>query len=311
MRKADKHTKNKTKFKTNPFDSVLFEFAKRVSKKWDKDECKKLSTKVCPSGVTVIKDIPYIDDAKKSHMLDILYKNDLDEAAPIMIDIHGGGFISGSKESDNLFNHYFALAGFVVFSINYTLIVDEVDVFYNIAEVHSATKWVLENATKYHGDLSNIYFSGHSAGGVLAIVELLLSKDKNLCSIYGFEMLDFSAKGLILDCGFMKFYDKILPYAMFRNVVFPAGYEKDDRYKNIIFEKNPNIKLLPKTFLITNDKDELRNMSIYFYKLLQKNNVESKLEKAKTGGHVGIIYEPETEENQKIFKSIFEFFDLK
>ena len=52
--------------------------------------------------ISEIKDISYIDDDLSEHKLDICYKNDK-KTKPVIIDIHGGGFISSYKEMDIAF----------------------------------------------------------------------------------------------------------------------------------------------------------------------------------------------------------------
>ena len=59
---------------------------------------------VFPKDVSEIKNIPYLDDGDKAHRLDIYRpKKAGDKKLPVIINVHGGGLILGSKE----FNRYF------------------------------------------------------------------------------------------------------------------------------------------------------------------------------------------------------------
>lgn len=49
------------------------------------------------AGVTVKKDIPYISDGNKYHLLDIYYPENAAEKLPVIIDIHGGGLMYAEK----------------------------------------------------------------------------------------------------------------------------------------------------------------------------------------------------------------------
>lgn len=47
--------------------------------------------------MTVKKDIPYISDGNKYHLLDIYYPENAAEKLPVIIDIHGGGLMYAEK----------------------------------------------------------------------------------------------------------------------------------------------------------------------------------------------------------------------
>ena len=90
-------------------------------------------------------------------------------------------------------------------------------------------------------------------------------------------------------------------------MVFPKGYNKMDKYQYLIFEKNNSISTLPKTVILTNEKDELRKMSYYFKTILDKNKIDNKLFDIGSDGHMGIIYTPYSDINQNIIDQIDAF----
>ena len=61
-----------------------------------KTDVGKLDLSRLPEDVTEIKDISYADDNDPGHKLDIFVRMD-GSKKPILIDIHGGGFISEDK----------------------------------------------------------------------------------------------------------------------------------------------------------------------------------------------------------------------
>ena len=75
-------------------------------------------------------------------------------------------------------------------------------------------------------------------------------------------------------------------------MVFPKGYKKDKRYNYLLFDRNNDINRLPPTVIITNDSDQLKDMSYYFNELLDKRNVEHVLFEKGSKGHMGLIFEP-------------------
>lgn len=57
-----------------------------------------------PDGVVESRDIPYIADGQKEHLMDVYRPQGKEnETLPVIINIHGGGLLIGNKE----FNRYF------------------------------------------------------------------------------------------------------------------------------------------------------------------------------------------------------------
>jgi hypothetical protein len=62
-----------------------------------------------------------------------------------------------------------------------------------------------------------------------------------------------------------------------------------------VFAENREISRLPKTAVITNESDELKDMSFYFDGLLKSKNVECILFDSGSKGHMGVIFEPKAD----------------
>ena len=137
-------------------------------------DLERLDRSAISDEITMISNISYIPDDNMEHTLDIyLCENGLEK--PILIDIHGGGFISHDKKIDSVFANVMAQKGFVVFTLNYRLAYPEYNVFNQIEDIDKATRWIIEHAASYRGDSKSIYLAGHSSGAVNAIAETLLS----------------------------------------------------------------------------------------------------------------------------------------
>jgi acetyl esterase/lipase len=251
-------------------------------------------------------DISYTDTSSNEQKLDVYYSK-IKIKKPILIDIHGGGFISNDKEINHLFGNYMAQNGFVVFNLNYRLAYPEYTVFDQIEDIDSAVNWILANAEKYGGDANSMYIAGHSSAGVLAVTEAMLCNNTDMLRDYNLKERHYNYKGIILDCGLMHFYKRSIAYTGMRNMVFPKNYSKNEKYKYLIFENREEIKNLPKTVLITNKKDALKNMTYWFKKVLEHYGVPHLLIDDGKDGHMGIIYKPYSEDNLKKIEEIKHF----
>lgn len=271
-----------------------------------KTDVGKLDLSRLPEDVTEIKDISYADDNDPGHKLDIFVRMD-GSKKPILIDIHGGGFISEDKAMNRLFGAYMAKLGFVVFELNVRLAYPEWTVFDQIEDIDKGVRFAIERAGKYEGDTDQLYIAGHSSGGVLAFTECMLSSSPEMLADFGLKERNYKYKGLITDCGLMHFYKSSIAYWGMRKMIFPKRYKEDKRYRYLTAENNEYIQKLPKAALLTNSKDVLKKMTYYFDGVLNQKGVEHRLFEYGKDGHTGIIFKPYTDENLAVLKSVEEY----
>lgn len=101
--------------------------------------------------MTEVEDIAYIDDGNVYHKLDVMYPDNLKsgEKLPVIIDIHGGGWMYANKDLNDNYCLSLADRGYVVFNISYRLVPD-VTVNEQIQDVAYALKWIGENMKTIH-----------------------------------------------------------------------------------------------------------------------------------------------------------------
>lgn len=123
--------------------------------------------------IEVLRNVPYTEGGKKAH-LDIRRPKDRDLAdAPVLIQIHGGGWTIGNKEQQGiLLMNRMAQQGWVCVSVNYRL-APKHRFPTQIVDVKRAIAWVHENIKEYGGDSSYVVITGGSAGGHLAALAAL------------------------------------------------------------------------------------------------------------------------------------------
>lgn len=135
------------------------------------------------------RDVPYGDFGPRNH-LDIWRREDLGlgAKAPVVIQVHGGAWMSGSKRFQGapLMGHL-AERGWVSVAINYRLAPRSTwpD---QIVDVKRAIAWVKENIADYGGDPNFVVITGGSAGGHLSSLAALTPNYKEFQP--GFEDID-------------------------------------------------------------------------------------------------------------------------
>ncbi|MGI8460637.1 MAG: alpha/beta hydrolase fold domain-containing protein [Solirubrobacterales bacterium] len=117
------------------------------------------------------------------------------EPRPAIVQVHGGGWVSGTRKEQGipLLNHL-AANGWVGFNINYRLspLATWPD---HAIDVKRAIAWVREHAEEYNVDPSFIALTGGSAGGHISAFVGLTSDDKSLQP--GFEDADTSVAATV------------------------------------------------------------------------------------------------------------------
>jgi acetyl esterase/lipase len=93
---------------------------------------------------------------------------------PVVMMIHGGGFIMGDKAQLEYTCRTLANAGFLVFNVNYRL-APEYPRPAQVDDCTAALQWVKDNAAGYGGDPTRLCVGGGSAGAYLAAALGVLS----------------------------------------------------------------------------------------------------------------------------------------
>jgi acetyl esterase/lipase len=139
-----------------------------------------------PKGTIIHGNIPYNNDTIKKHLLDIYLPAETKGDYPLVVFIHGGGWIGNDKYADmgympNTINAMLE-NGMAVASIDYRFAQDAV--FPGILQdCNKAVSFLYDNATKYKLDKSRIALMGFSAGGHLASL-MGTSQNNNVKNLY-------------------------------------------------------------------------------------------------------------------------------
>jgi acetyl esterase/lipase len=145
--------------------------------------------------VEVLRNVQYTEGGRKAR-LDIYRPRDSDLSdAPVLIQIHGGGWTIGTKEQQGqLLMYRMAQQGWVCVASNYRL-APKYRFPTQIVDVKRAIAWVHENIKEYGGDPSDVAITGGSAGGHLAALAALTPGLKDYQP--GFEDADTSISACV------------------------------------------------------------------------------------------------------------------
>ena len=139
-----------------------------------------------PKGPVIHGNIPYNNDTLKKHLLDIYLPAEAKGKLPLVVFIHGGGWIGNDKYADMGYmpNTVNAMLdnGFAVASIDYRFAMQAVFPAI-LQDCNKAVSFLYDNADKYHLDKNRIAVMGFSAGGHLASL-MGTSQNNNVKDLY-------------------------------------------------------------------------------------------------------------------------------
>ena len=118
------------------------------------------------------------DDATGSSVAVRVYRPSTDGGRPVIVYLHGGGWVSGGLEmNDGWCRRLAAATGAVVVSVDYRL-APEHPYPQALDDTMTALAWARANAARLGGDATRLAVCGTSAGGNLAAAACLLARDR-------------------------------------------------------------------------------------------------------------------------------------
>lgn len=187
---------------------------------------------ITPDDVQRYDDIVY-GKSRKWQILDVYRPKGVEGKLPVIINVHGGGWVYGSKEVYQFYCMSLAQRGFAVVNFTYRL-APEYRYPSCVEDTNKVVKWVLKNDEEYGFDLNNVFAVGDSAGGqILSVYSAMLTNPK-FAEEYGLKLpKKFRFNAIGLNCGRYKGDPKeaeSLSNSLMREVL-PADWSGKDLYK--------------------------------------------------------------------------------
>ena len=147
------------------------------------------------SDVERIKDIQYSRERGIDLKLDVYRSRSQPTRCPVLFQIHGGGWMTGSKNEQALpLMLQLAARGWVCVSADYRLS-PHATFPEHLVDVKKALAWIKQHVAEYGGDPDFVVVTGGSAGGHLAALVALTQNDPTFQS--GFEAEDTSVQACV------------------------------------------------------------------------------------------------------------------
>ncbi len=119
-----------------------------------------------PEDVNSQLDMTYLTVKNKELKIDLYSPKTITKPAPLVVLIHGGCWMDGSRKELGFYGIKLAQMGYVTVSVDYRLS-EEAPYPAQIEDLRKSIQWLTDNAEKYNIDPSRIALMGGSAGGHL------------------------------------------------------------------------------------------------------------------------------------------------
>ena len=202
-------------------------------------------------------------------------ENPQGELYPLVLFVHGGGWVSGTLDTHDVLARALSLhLNAIVLSVDYRL-APEVDAVQQNADVKNALLWLYDHAAQLRGDKTKIIGIGDSAGG--ALISVLTADVKNQYIAAQWLMYPVIGLGVSTESA-LKYGETHFPTNDAMNVFWasqlPEGYSDQDPRISPLFA---NIDDLPPTLISVAGLDPLTSGSEAYAEKLKAQGIESVL----------------------------------
>ena len=202
---------------------------------------------------------------EKWHTLDVYLPKKESAPFPVIINIHGGGWVYGTKETYQYYGMGLAKRGFAFINPNYRLAPEHAEFPDELDDVDRYMHWVDDHAEEYRLDRNNVFIIGDSAGGQMAEQYVTILTNPDYAKLFSYKPLNLKFRAVGLNCAasFVLTPDSL---AGVESLYFTKN-AVNKYHEQLDVEKYIDHNFLP-TFLITANNDFLHDMQFTLFGFL-------------------------------------------
>lgn len=282
----------------------------------DKSDKKRMSTQTPPENIVKVKDVTYLDDGNPYHKFDVFYPEGTipEEGLPVIIDIHGGGWMYASKDLNEYYCMELANKGYCVFSISYRLVPD-VTVYEQIKDCTDALAYINSNMKNYPANKKTIMLTGDSAGGQLALYSTILNNNPDAREIFGTVNTKLNIKCLLLTSP-VTYAKSGGWFSIYTKKMWGKDYKTKAAYNYMDLDEIMELANdMPPTYFITSSGDTLaHDQTVNAYNYFADKGYECEIQDftdlrdGKKLPHVFSVLDPFDEYGQKAINDALDYY---
>lgn len=233
--------------------SIVFPIMRQFWKYVKHTDDARLAKQTEPAGIARVCDLPYLDDGDRYHMLDVYYPEAHDGKLPVIIDVHGGGWMYGDKELNKMYCLNLAKRGYLVFNMSYRLC-PQVTIPDQLKDVMAALKWIEAHMGDYPCNPDQVMLTGDSAGAQLASFAAALLTSAELRKVFDVPecTLKLTALGLVSPVVYLNSGGYM---GVYTTKMWGENYKEQPTYPFMNLDALLPLAKMPPTFLVASSGD--------------------------------------------------------
>ena len=213
-----------------------------------------------PEDIERWDDLRYGDDPKENR-LDIYRPKGISGKLPVIVSVHGGGWVYGDKERYQYYCMSLAEQGFAVVNFTYRL-APKHKFPAQLEDTNAVFRYVLRNADTYGLDTAHVFAVGDSAGAQLLALYCCLCTNPDYAAGFPFAAPpDFAPRAVALNCGVYevkKSGKKDLTTALMADYLPGKGTAAELKQNSVLQNA---VKAFPPAFVMTCEGDFLASQA--------------------------------------------------
>lgn len=186
----------------------MSEESQKIRVEWKISDAKRDEDLIEPSDVEQYKNKPYGQDPVWN-LLDVYRPiSGKGRELPVIVVVHGGGWVYGDKELYRFYAMRLAERGFAVVCCNYRL-APEHPFPAQLEDLCQVMHWIYAHADEYGMNLDHLCLVGDSAGGHLTGLVCALMTDPDYAAHFSFHLPeDFRIAAVGMNCGVYSLFEE-------------------------------------------------------------------------------------------------------
>ena len=163
-------------------------------------DAKRDANKKTPDDILRFDNISYGNDSTWQ-ILDVYKPKNAEKKLPVIVNVHGGAWVYGTKEVYQFYCMNLAQHGFAVVNFTYRL-APEHKFPASLEDTNAVFKWILQNQEEYGFDCNNIFAVGDSAGANLLGLYSAICTNPDFRKRFDFDLPEnLKINAVALNCG--------------------------------------------------------------------------------------------------------------
>lgn len=245
------------------------EYALMIRKSFTDGDLKRDDGLTTPDNIVRFDNIRYSTADEKWGLLDVYRPKNVDSKLPVIMNVHGGGWVYGDKDVYQYYCMSLAQRGFAVVNYSYRL-APEYQYPSSLIDTCMVSNWIIDNADRYGFDIDHIFGVGDSAGGHLLSLYAGMLTSSHVLPVDVHPK--FSFKAIALNCGCYEMKPDVLGDTTKLMDVFLSEGGTDEEYREIS-SVNYLTDAFPPCFIMTCPGDFLNAAQDVLIPYLKENSV--------------------------------------